>query len=463
MASPALKPPGTFGHCMRIITTGFFAPLSGVVLAVCFSIVIVPMASAESPTGRNILFISVDDLRNWAGYTNDYAGTVQTPNIDALAAVSTRYLNAYATVPHCVGSRTSVMMGSSPANHGITFASWLNDPQYLAVYNDLTLLSLPEVMRVSGYYTAVTGKVFHSPLPDRWNESGPTDRPASCFLCPGPDNTFIIPEVLPDAEEHPDQTAANWAVSFISSYAGSEPFFLATGFHLPHRPWRVPQWAYDLYPLEGIVAPEALANDLDDEPLLAVQLAEGPQYLGLTQYEAVEAAGKAPEYTQAYLASISHTDAMIGQIIAALEASPHAFNTDIVLWSDHGFHLGEKFHWGKLTFWDQSVRVPLLISSPGSTDYPVGDVTMPVSLLDMAPTVLDLAGLAPFPQFEGVPLRDGSSVSPVEIYWNDGRAKVVPGDKKTIDYDLGSAPLANDRAAYFLTDLNEETNLIVGC
>lgn len=438
--------------------------MSGLLLSMSFGIV--PIADAGTPTGRNILFIAVDDLRNWVGYANDYAGTVQTPNIDALAAVSTRYLHAYATVPHCVGSRTTVMMGLSPATHNIDFASWGIEPEYNAVYNNASLVSLPEVMAVNGYYTAVTGKVFHSALPARWDESGPTSKPAYCLGCPGPDNTFLISEVLPDTEEHLDQTSATWATNFINSYVGTEPFFLAAGFHLPHIPWRVPQWAYDLYPLEDIVVSVPIANDLDDEPALAVQLAHGPDFFGRTQYEAVEEAGKASEYTQAYLAAISHSDDMIGQILAALAASPHAFTTDIILWSDNGFHLGEKFHWRKNTFWEQSVRVPLLISSPGSTDYPVGDVATPVSLLDLAPTVLDLAGIDPIPQFEGVPLRDGANASPVAIYFNGGRADVIPGDKKTIDYDLATFSGFNDQAAYLLTDKNEEINTlfgIVGC
>lgn len=428
-------------------------------LALCVSCSMVPEVVADPPT-RNILFIAVDDLRNWVGYTGDYEGTVHTPNIDALAAVSTRYLNAYAPVPQCVGSRTSVMMGLSPATHHITRATFGLDSATLAIYDNPALMSLPQVLSQNGYHTAATGKVFWKPYPDRWNEAGPTPPNLLILGDPGPDNTYLDDQVLPEGEEHPDQTVADWAANFISTYTGAEPFFLAAGFYLPHTPWVAPQWAYDLYPLEDIVTSVPPVNDLDDEPAPAVSLVSGLTPLGLTQYQLIEYAGKAADYTRAYLASISHTDAMVGQVLAALASSPYASNTDVIFWSDHGFHLGEKFHWNKNTFWEQSVKVPLLVSSPGNPNYPVGDVTAAVGLLDLAPTVLDLAGLDPFLQFEGVPLRNAGNHGPVKIYFNNGRATVTQFGRKSIDYDLSLAQGSSDQAAYnLLTDKNEEFNI----
>ncbi|MDZ7783934.1 MAG: sulfatase-like hydrolase/transferase [Halioglobus sp.] len=173
--------------------------------------------------------------------------------------------------------------------------------------------------------------------------------------------------------------------------------------------------------------------------------------------------GKAAEYTQAYLASVSHTDAMIGQVLDALADSPYAANTTVVLFSDNGFHLGEEFHWRKRTFWEQSARVPLLIKSPGNPDYPVGDVTEEVSLLDLAATVLDLAGQDPEPQFEGAPLHDAANRSAVEIFLDNGIATVEAGIKR-IDYDT-AVPGLGDREKYDLaSDPMELTNLIPpGC
>ena len=450
---------------------------AGPILAVSFCIFmgLAQAVNAQETAPRNILFIAVDDLRNWVNYSGDYAGPAQTwttdsgdyqgrthtPNIDALAARSTRYLNAYAAVPHCVGSRTSVMMGLSPKTHKITFGSFTVDSAYRAIYNNEALKSLPEVMSASGYYAAVSGKVFAAHHPSRWNEAGPFPRPKSAPFNPGPDNTVFNPEAFPDTEEHPDQIVANWAANFIATYDRDEPFFLAAGFYLPHVPWSVPQWAYDLYPPEKIVAFIPPIDDLADEPDIAVARVTASGLFGLSQYELVEAAGKAADYTRAYLASISHSDAMVGEVLTALAASPHANNTDIILWSDHGYHLGEKFHWRKNTLWEQSARAPLLISSAGNPDYPIANITSAVSLLDLAPTVLNLAGIPPFPQFEGVILGDAADHGPVQIFWRDGVATVQQDGTKFIDYDLTQDAGASDQASYdLITDPGERVNLL---
>jgi len=459
---------------MVIFISRIFAAGSMSALILCMCMGVSQAVNAQGTAPRNILFIAVDDLRNWVNASGDYAGPVQTwttdsgdyqgrthtPNIDALAAVSTRYLNAYAAVPHCVGSRATVLMGLSPATHQITNPSWGLDSPFFALYNNEALKSLPEVMSQSGYYTAASGKVFSSNLPSRWNESGPYPVFNSNPFDPGPDNTFFNPAVFPDTEEHPDQTIANWAAGFIATYDQDAPFFLAAGFNLPHIPWHAPQWAYDLYPPEKIVAFIPPIDDLDDEPDIAVARATAPGLGGLSQYESVEAAGKSADYTRAYLASISHSDAMVGEVLTALAASPHANNTDIILWSDHGYHLGGKFHWRKNTLWEQSARAPLFISSPGNPNYPIADITSAVSLLDLAPTVLDLAGIPPFPQFEGVILGDAADHGPVQIFWFDGVATVQQDGTKFIDYDLTQDAGVSDQAFYNLnTDPGEQINL----
>lgn len=414
-----------------------------------------PALAAGQPTGRNIIFIAVDDMRDWAGYAG---GPALTPNIDMLAAQSTRYRAAYTAVPNCAGSRATVLGGVSPAVHGVTAVS-LSLDTYRAFISDPALQTLPDVLRANGYYAAGAGKVFHEAKPDEWDQQGPiTDISAlSNPFAPGPDGTFLNDEVLPPEEQHPDQIVTDWAVDFLDNYASSAPFFLAVGLYQPHVPWRVPQWAYDLYPAPGIYLPPA--GDLDDEPPEAVQVAALPLISGVPQYDVILSAGKAQDYTRAYLAATSHTDAMVGQLLAALAASAHAANTDVILWSDHGYHLGEKFHWRKNSFWEPSVRVPLLVSSPGNPDYPAADVTQPVSLLDLAPTVVDLAGLAPHAGFSGAPLHDVANRSPVELFLGPGKATVA-GGFKTIDYDQ-AVPGVADRARYDLAvDPNEVTNLL---
>lgn len=401
---------------------------------------------AQASANRNILFISIDDMRV------DTAAI--TPNIDALTSTSTVYSNAYTTALWCLPSRTTVMFGLSPATHQVGLPNTLpdyNSPPYTDIYNNPAIKALPELLSAAGYDTAATGKVFHDPQPSRWDVNGPIiDWPTFYNpFDPRPDGTYMHEEVLGVGETHPDQVVADWAEQYIQSASG--PFFLAVGFFQPHLPWIAPQWAYDLYP--SVTAHTPVAGDLSDESNKAKNYAYEPLWGNTKQYDLIQTAGNADDLTRGYLAAISHTDAMIGQVLTALANSVHANNTDIVIWSDHGFHLGEKFHWRKRTYWEPTVKVPLIIKSPLLT---AGVNSNPVSLLDVAPTVLDLAGVTPSTQFEGTTLRLGSS--PVEIYNENGKATVV-GTIKEIDYDQGMAGNF-DRGKYDLSvDPQELVNL----
>jgi arylsulfatase A-like enzyme len=423
------------------VTGTLFRPTPLLALIALFAALAFPThVRADS---RNILFIAIDDMR--------VDPQAITPHIDALAQQSTRYNRAYTSVPNCIGSRATIFTGISPASHGID--RWGVPKLANALYATPGLTTLPQSLSAHGYLTAAAGKVTHSRRPELWDVAGPrTD--LSGFPDPfdmGPDGTFFIPTVLREDQAHPDQVITDWATAFIKDQDGSQPFFIAVGLYMPHVPWIAPEWAYDLYPDVATAAPEP--GELDDEPPAAVALAERPIVSGQPLHRIVRKSGKAQAYTQAYLAATSHTDAMVGQLLTALAESPHANNTDVILWSDHGYQLGEKFHWGKQTFWEPTVRVPFLIRSPA---IPAGDVDVPVSLLDLAPTVLDLAGAPAEAQFEGVSLRTGRS--PVEVYVYDGRA-IVAGDTKTIDYNWRN-PEDKNRVRYDLAnDPAERVNL----
>lgn len=402
------------------------------------------LAAPWAQASRNILFITIDDMRLDA--------QALTPNIDALAATSTNYTNAYATVPACIGSRASLLTGLKPSTHGLTVGS-VTTGQYNNFYNNPGLTTLPEELSAAGYYTATMGKVNHTAITANWDLVQPYTSIQSYHdpFDPGPDGTFFNPLVLPPGDTHPDQAVANWAINFINTYAGSGPFFLAIGFEQPHVPWVLPQSYYDMYPSPTYHTPPP--NDFNDEPTKAATLANQPVIGGVPQHTVVVNAGKQQDYTRAYLAAMTHTDDMVGQVISALQASGFAGTTDIVLLSDHGYHLGEKAHWRKLTFWEPAVRVPFMINSPALSP---GAVSTPVSLLDVAPTIMDLAGATAPAQFEGVSLVSGAS--PVEIYLEDGRATVT-GSTKTIDYFL-SIPGANHVVNYdLLADPGELVNL----
>jgi arylsulfatase A-like enzyme len=251
---------------------------------------------------------------------------------------------------------------------------------------------------------------------------------------------------MPDGVVDQDAVFADWAIDFMENSAG--PWFLAVGFFQPHVPWMGEEQDYALY---QSVIPYAYTNDLNDEPSGAKELVDFPLFDGARQYDLVENAGAAVTKTRDYLAAISHTDRMVGRV---LDAAPEG--TLVILWADNGYHLGEKRHWRKWTFWQQTVRVPLIIKGIGQ-----GEVSNPVSLLDIAPTVLDMAGVPPFSQFEGTSLRTGAS--PVEIYYENGKA-TIEGDIKKIVYDINDP--TKGRSRYNLeNDPDELENLanIPGC
>jgi arylsulfatase A-like enzyme len=208
---------------------------------------------------------------------------------------------------------------------------------------------------------------------------------------------------LPADEVHQDQRAANFAVEQLGR-DHDRPWFMAIGLFQPHLPWRLPAWAFDLHPLAQVALPQVRAEDLDDIPAMGVELAHHPASVingqRITQHELVVRSGLWAEHVQAYLAACSHTDAMVGQILAALDNSRYARDTAVVLWSDHGYHLGEKLHWRKMALWEQTTRVPLLVRAPWRVEAG-GGFDDPVSLLDLAPTLTDLAGIPTPAQFEG--------------------------------------------------------------
>jgi len=285
-----------------------------------------------------------------------------------------------------------------------------------------------------GYYTMGTGKLFHGRNENYFDEYGP-DYDKWMPILPGertiskeslannvPYVRHEIPRLgitmplnrmprdrnrgsntiesfdwgvidRPD-EEWTDTQSANWAVEKLGqSY--DQPFFLGIGFYRPHQPLWVPKRFHDMYPPGSVVLPHVLKEDLDDVSILAQGF--GRYALTSGTHETVVKNGQWRSAVSAYLASITYIDFELGKIIDALDASEHADNTLIVLWSDHGWQLGEKEHWGKFTTWDRSTRVPL-IAIPPLAKQPSGfepgrECDQPVSLLDVYPTVIDALDL----------------------------------------------------------------------
>jgi len=218
-----------------------------------------------------------------------------------------------------------------------------------------------------------------------------------------------------------------------------KPFFLACGIYRPHLPWYVPKKYFDMFPLESVQLPKVMRDDLNDVGERARDIA----YRGGAYHRHVLDAHQWRAAVQGYLASIAFADAMLGRLLDGLEASAQRENTVIVLWSDHGWQLGEKEHWRKFALWDNVVRCVLMIHVPKNTPrLPEGSADgqrcdRPVSLQDIYPTLVDLCGL---PKNRGI---DGRSLAP--LLGNPGARWDHPA---LTTYDFGEFSVRSDRYRY---------------
>lgn len=378
----------------------------------------------------NIIMIIVDDLR-----VDD---RINTPNIDNLAAAGTRYTSAYATGAYCLTSRTSIMFGlrAEALTRAPVYGYWTTQA-YRDIYDNPEVVSLPEVLSAAGYLTAATGKVFHQAEPERWDIQGPQTDLTALTQQWGPGPAIGIPH---------DQVIADWAGDFIRAVP-QQPFFLAVGLYQPHTPRVIP--SIDYPEIAGYIAQP---DELDHLP------ANYRAALPLSFYEIFLAADTLDLETRAYMSAATYTDMLIGQVLQALYDTGQTAH--IIVVSDHGYHLGEKSHWGKLTFWEQTLKVPLIIASP---DYPRGVVDKSVSLLDLAPTILAMADVAPHPQFEGMPLLN--TTTRVEANHGGGKARIF-GKLKYIDINVDSDDPADEVVYNLNNDPLETVNLygiVPGC
>jgi arylsulfatase A-like enzyme len=367
-----------------------------------FSMLLVCLtAVADQPRRPNVLMICIDDLNDWVGCMGGHPNT-KTPNIDRLAAQGTLFLNAHCPAPLCGPARAAILSGLTPATTGI-YGHILDSDLKKSKAEDSVFLS--NWFSDHGYRTMGRGKIFHENAPDgafqelfKWQTSAYGPRPEKYFHWKQP-GTVTDWGAYPERDEQmPDFQTAKWAAERLRR-SSDQPFFLAVGFVRPHVPWYVPQEWFDLHPLESIELPPYRKGDQDDVPLIARRVAEMPQ-MPTTEW-ALES-GQWKNIVQAYLACVSFVDHCVGQVLDALEEGGHASDTVVVLWSDHGYHLGEKNRFAKQSLWERSTRVPLIIAKPG---LPQGQTSpRPVSLMDVYPTLLELCDLPANPKNEGVSL-----------------------------------------------------------
>lgn len=360
---------------------------------------------AQDQARPNVLFISVDDLNDWIGCLDGHP-QAKTPNIDRLADSGVLFTNAHCSSPSCNPSRTAVMTGV---------------PSYLSgLYNNRQRMRnrlpdaelIPRYFSRNGYWSAGSGKILHyfidadswdDYFPDRYTENPfprtlyPKTRPVSL---PRADTWQYIETDWGPLDVSDEEFGGDW---LVSDWIGKQlrkrhekPFFLACGIYRPHEPWFVPKKYFDQFPLEGIQLPSGYrADDLDDLP--PAGKARGPN----RYFPHIRRHDQWKQGIQGYLASIAFADAMVGRVLKALEQGPNADNTVVLLWSDHGWHLGEKQHWQKYTAWRACSRVPLIIRVPQGAAGLLGGTTaggrcdQPVSLASLYSTLTDLAGLPP--------------------------------------------------------------------
>ena len=405
-----------------------------------------PIGSKET-TRPNVLFIAMDDLNDWIGCMGGHPQTI-TPNLDRLAKSSVLFTNAHCPAPACNPSRTAIMTGRSPHRSGL----YDNRQSMREVLPKAEIM--PKTFSRHGYYSAGSGKLLHYFIDaDSWDEYFPEAKSEDPFP------RTLYPETRPlslprggpwqyvetdwgpldatDEEFGGDFLVTKW-ISEQVQIEREKPFFLACGIYRPHEPWFVPKKYFEPFPLDTIQLPPGYReDDLDD--LSSEGKRRGPnRYFAHIQQE-----GQWKQAIQGYLASIHFADAMLGRVLTALEQSPQAENTIVVLWSDHGWHLGEKQHWQKYTGWRVCTRVPLMIQVPkGTIGLQAGTspsvCNRPVNLLSLFPTLLDLCGL---PQESH---HDGASLIPL---LKDPKAE-WSHPSLTHLADPGSFSLSTDRWRY---------------
>jgi arylsulfatase A-like enzyme len=355
------------------------------------------MATNDRP---NVLFISFDDMNHYVGFL-DRAPHAVTPHMNRLAERSTVFERAYCQAPICNPSRASLMSGLRPSTTGI----YTNRQPLRFSEAGETCVTLPQYFRQNGYLTTGSGKVYHGKFSDpmSWNSYVPgTFNQTFSGAAPDPlpvngmadmGNLDWGPMDVAD-DQMSDYRSVSYCVEQLQAQH-EKPFFLTCGFTTPHLMWHAPRKYIEQYRLDDIVLPEVMKDDLEDVS------ETGRKWANREPHKRIVDAGKWKEAIRCYLGCISYADMLIGRLLGVLGTSAYANNTVIVLWSDHGWHLGEKEHWKKSTLWEEATRIPLLFSAPG---YLPGRCAKPVGLIDVYPTLVELCDLPERETLEGLSL-----------------------------------------------------------
>lgn len=410
-----------------------------------------PAARGASPDRPNILFIAIDDLNHWVGHLGRHP-QARTPNIDRLAASGVSFTRAYCAAPACNPSRTALLSGRRPSSTGV----YDNGDDWRPLVDEEILLNTR--LAAGGYRTSGAGKIYHGGPGGRWDEfaarghdGGKLTRHASA-RDGGVGGIRFAPLACDDADM-PDHRTVDFCVARMAERS-DRPFFIACGLVKPHMDFSVPKKWFDMFPLDSIQLPPWREDDLDDVPPAGVRMA-GPQ----GDHAAILASGRWKEAVQAYLATCAFCDHEVGRLLDGLEAAGHADDTVVVLWSDHGWSLGEKSHWRKFALWEEPTRTVMVWRVPQLT--PAGRTCgRTVDSLSVYPTLMELAGLPPPAHLEGpgivALLRDPDAPWDRPALTTHGRGNHAMRSERWryIRYADGSEELYDERS-----DPLEHTNL----
>ena len=340
----------------------------------------------------NVLFIVIDDLNDWVSHLGGHPQSM-TPNIDALASRGVTFLNAHTVAPACGPARSAIMSGTRPHNSGVYY----NGSDWEKALQGVTLMN--EHFITNGYDAIAGGKIYHG-SEGYWNEYW--KRPNGTKTSKNKNGLglrhFDWGPINADDDGMPDHHLTNWAIQQMNTER-EKPFFLAVGYVKPHLPFFAPKKYFDRFPLEKIQLPAHIKNDQDDLSKKSVKVA-----IRNGEHAKVVEANQWKKAVQGYLATVAFVDNEIGRLIKGLDESGKANETIVVLWSDHGWNLGEKEHWRKFALWNDTTRVPYIFVVPGVTKAG-GQSSVPVDLQSLYPTLTNLVGIPTPEHVEGSNIR----------------------------------------------------------